>query len=140
MTKSLQAKFVLLKLPVKTLTRLKCVSKQWYSVISNTMFVALHAKLSESTNNCYLVQNKEGNYFVNNFSLCNNNVAQFDEVKFPINSTQIVGSCSGLVYFLLNTFYSCYFLIFVWNPSTVKKKKKKKFQVTRVLTVKKNNI
>ncbi|KAH9755553.1 F-box/kelch-repeat protein [Citrus sinensis] len=126
MSKSLPAKSMLetlLKLPVKTLTRFKCVSKQWHSVISNPTFVALHAKLSESTNKCYLVQYKEGNYSENNFSLCNRNLVQFDEVKFPINSTQIVSSCSGLVCLLLNTFHSCHFPMFVWNPSTRKYKK-----------------
>ena len=136
MSKSLPAKSMLethLKLSVKILTRFKCASKQWYSVISNPAFVALHAKLSESTNSCNLVQYKGGNFFENNFLRCNKNLVQFDEVKFPINSTQTVSTCSGLICLLFNSFHSCHFPM---SP----RENTRKFQVTGVLTGKTNNL
>ncbi|XVF82965.1 hypothetical protein PTKIN_Ptkin16aG0094600 [Pterospermum kingtungense] len=46
---------ILLRLPVKSILRFKCVSKTWRSLVENSSFVSLHLSFSKKVNNCLLV-------------------------------------------------------------------------------------
>ncbi|CAJ2655653.1 unnamed protein product [Trifolium pratense] len=113
---------ILLRLPGKSLICFKCVSKLWYSLISNPHFANLNFQLATHTRRIMCVSNSPTEFcsidfeaFLNydphpvsfniNFSL--------PRFRFPV---EINGSCRGFI---------CLYSrpnIFIWNPSTGFKK------------------
>ncbi|XP_052171332.1 F-box protein At3g07870-like [Diospyros lotus] len=105
------------RLPVKSLLRLRSVSKSWCSLISSREFITLH--MNYSVNNtrmlvCYYPSERYALHYDNDaFEL-------HSEVEFPFRMPnsyyRIVGSCNGLVCVGYNlVFYSND--LFLWNPS-----------------------
>jgi hypothetical protein len=132
---------ILYKLPVKSLTKLKCVSKYLNSIISDTKFAKDHLRLSH-TRDYHLVicptdfiskrkwglfLRKEFNFFDSSlpYVLNNNTTAILDtKLNFPLSAYSIIAiiedSCDGIICFSTqDSNYENHNLV-VWNPCTRK--------------------
>ncbi|RYR60249.1 hypothetical protein Ahy_A04g017324 [Arachis hypogaea] len=113
---------ILLRVPVRHLARLKCVSKRWYSLISDPHFAELHFHRSPAATNASVFMGGGSlAYFVYLDSLFtdNNDALQVKKVSLPFkmkklpSDFELLGSCRGFV--LLHG--DPHFLV-VWNPLT----------------------
>nr|XP_025884893.1 F-box/kelch-repeat protein At3g23880-like [Solanum lycopersicum] len=116
---------ILSRLPVKTLLRFRCVSKQWRNLISKPNFIASHFRHSSSlqlSGSSILIGSRhhESNHHVVSLYNPPESVVQVDS-PFPcfFPNMYIVGPCHGFI---------CLFnppwgeLITLWNPSMRKYK------------------
>ncbi|KAL2489165.1 F-box/kelch-repeat protein [Forsythia ovata] len=118
---------ILLRLPVKSLLKFRCVSKLWLSLISTPGFMKTHLKIS-SNNNIYSHNNLIVGCSSDSLDLFT--CPLFDEIDEnpsmetvpfdyplldPVSKLRIVGSCNGLVCLVLglNT-------VIILNPATRK--------------------
>ncbi|KAL4322845.1 F-box protein CPR30-like isoform X1 [Arachis ipaensis] len=116
---------ILLRVRVKHLGRLKCVSKLWHSLISDPNFAELHFHHSPvSTNACISIGKLPMAYSVYLDALFSdgNDALQVREVSPPFDMTRssdvkVIGSCRGFVLF---DRHPC--LLVVWNPLTGSRK------------------
>ncbi|XP_020225504.1 F-box/kelch-repeat protein At3g06240 [Cajanus cajan] len=105
---------ILLRLPVKSLLRFKCVSKSWYSLISDSHFAKSHFELVATGTQRLLFIEPSIPVIRSidfNASLHDDSASFALNLNFP-HPTRIIGSCRGLV--LLD----CWQSLLVWNPST----------------------
>ena len=125
---------ILGRLPVKSLTRFRCVSKSFNSIITGTTFINKHLKLnlnqsesliSTNTHSGYLqYTTKDKNSLPSSKQLCtvvcNNDrtLTQVSRFEIPtfFEKYSIVGFCNGL--FCLASYVKelCH-IIYLWNPS-----------------------
>ncbi|MCD7456589.1 hypothetical protein HAX54_032308 [Datura stramonium] len=121
---------ILLRLPVKSLLKLRCVSKSWLSLLSSPHFVKTQIKFSvKECKNVNLrlvvvasvVSGLVGRMCSVYSVVCENssvNVAKIDcPLKPPFGSAKFLGSCNGLI--CLTAMSS---KLMLWNPSTGKYK------------------
>ncbi|KAK1370730.1 F-box domain-containing protein [Heracleum sosnowskyi] len=121
---------VFTRLPVKSLGQCKCVSKPWYSLISDPYFTKMHLKKASSTN-AVLISTKfnPGSLysvdFTNNFKNNSNCDGIASKLNFNLsNKWSIVwGSCNGLI--LVESNRRSKFLL---NPATLEFKKLPRFR------------
>ncbi|KAK9287861.1 hypothetical protein L1049_016303 [Liquidambar formosana] len=111
---------ILLRLPVKSLLRFKCVCELWDCLISSTQFVKMH--LNQATRD---VNNKRQRCLVSidppqsvDFEADGDDddaTVMFDNLLgiYPKHERMFVGSANGLVCLVIDVFY-----IILWNPST----------------------
>ncbi|XP_016194538.1 F-box protein CPR30-like isoform X1 [Arachis ipaensis] len=110
---------ILLRIPVKHLGRLKCVSKLWYSLISDPDFAESHLHLSLAPTHGYLFKKDSTEAFLVHLEeVFNGDNYEVKEVSFPFKKQppsefRIRGSCRGFV--LLSR--EPHFFV-VWNPLT----------------------
>ncbi|XP_059629937.1 F-box protein At3g07870-like [Cornus florida] len=116
---------VLPRLPIKTLVRLACVSKSWYSWLTNPSFITVH-NLANNNNNLLLIRSRSGDDGKGvHFSLlrCENQMFyDYANLRLPLNSNnpslRIIGICNGVV-----CLYSSFSRLvdwkelYLWNPS-----------------------
>ncbi|KAA8526247.1 hypothetical protein F0562_008550 [Nyssa sinensis] len=113
---------ILVRLPVKSLLRFRCVCKSWCSLIESPIFLATH--LNQSINNTHLliryfsVNHKKELY---SLRFDNETLNECVELKCPFKSRsgnflRVVGSCNGLICLSDDHFGYTYTLI-VWNPA-----------------------
>ncbi|XP_047333260.1 F-box protein CPR1-like [Impatiens glandulifera] len=116
---------VLCRLPVKSLLRLRCVSKPWLSLISSPRFVKLHLNRSVQTKSnlsLFLINGPEF-FRWNLYSLDHDLLPPDEVVNHPIDSHPFrckwytIGSCDGLIC-LSKAFDDD--SVYLWNPSTKK--------------------
>ncbi|XP_057754049.1 F-box protein CPR1-like isoform X1 [Arachis stenosperma] len=106
---------ILLRVPIRHLARLKCVSKLWCSLISDRDFAELHFHHSPAaTNACFFMKNDTTAYLV----YLDDNDASEKLVcppfqKKPPSNFSVLGSCRGFILFHRDP----HFLV-VWNPLT----------------------
>ncbi|XP_059633012.1 F-box/kelch-repeat protein At3g06240-like [Cornus florida] len=103
---------ILLKLPVKSLIRFKCVSKLWLSLISDSRFTRNHLNQSINHKGILILNSHPGSHHVYTADL---GTAHKDIVAEKIDNIldmetvllEIIGSCNGLVCmkFLLRVSY-----------------------------------
>ncbi|XP_061361607.1 F-box/kelch-repeat protein At3g23880-like [Gastrolobium bilobum] len=113
---------ILLRLPVRSLLRCRCVCKQGESMISDTHFAKLHLSMSTVdptlTHHRLLAPNRKGNDKLASCSaksLFNNPLTLTEDVDFTMRSNyRIVGSCNGLVCLFDRDQRNAW----LWNPST----------------------
>ncbi|XP_058731074.1 F-box/kelch-repeat protein At3g06240-like [Vicia villosa] len=108
---------ILLSLPVKSLIRFKCVSKPWFSLISDPNFAESHFQLTAHTRKIEFIstelQKTTSIDFEEQLVLRNASVKQFNFLHpQPDSLIQIISSCRGFIFFK----YSSSFCIF--NPCT----------------------
>lgn len=115
---------ILLRLPVKSLLKSRCVSKSWLSLISSPQFVKAHLKLSAEnadhanhriiftfTNPCFnLKQCWVSSLMVEPWTVASN--IDYPN-KSPYRAVWVVGSCNGIVCVAIDEKD-----IFLWNPCT----------------------
>ncbi|XP_027331899.1 F-box/kelch-repeat protein At3g23880-like [Abrus precatorius] len=107
---------ILLRLPVKSLVRFKCVSKSWLSLISDPHFAKSHFELAATPTHRLLLLGQslyEARSIDLNASLHDDSASAALNLNFSISQyDKIIGSCRG---FLL---IACNPNLYVWNPST----------------------
>lgn len=118
---------ILLKLPVKSLIRFKCVCKTWCSLIEDPTFVTMHLE-SKDRHKQYVTLIDNGfsslsMYFFSYHSmkLSSNLYMQFNDTNsFGFCNANFIGSCNGLVCVMVHgkKFY-------VINPATKESKELK---------------
>ncbi|KAK3437513.1 hypothetical protein EUGRSUZ_C02180 [Eucalyptus grandis] len=97
---------ILLKLPVKSLVRFRCVSKSWDSLITHPSFVSLHLRHAMAGHDrsvillrhYSLTQRKERNTLY----LDGESFLEHQELEFPLKTHDtyyLAGSCNGLLCF-----------------------------------------
>ncbi|XP_057744166.1 F-box protein CPR1-like isoform X1 [Arachis stenosperma] len=115
---------ILLRVPAKHLARLRCVSKLWYSLISDPQFAKLHFHHSPAATNATIFIdhiNRTVAYFVYLEALFSDDIDTSPvkvvpppfKKKKPPTDFEFLGSCRGFV--LLHR--DPHFLV-VWNPLT----------------------
>ncbi|CAN4120765.1 unnamed protein product [Withania somnifera] len=120
---------ILLKLPVKSLVKFKCVSKSWLHLISSPKFVKSHLSISANnkgyTRHRFMLEFYPPKYLkdCSVSSLLNDHVTRAVDLDCPMEKSQnqsigVVGSVNGLI---------CLSIaekdLFLWNPSIRKFKK-----------------
>ncbi|XP_075673160.1 F-box/kelch-repeat protein At3g23880-like [Castanea sativa] len=125
---------ILARLPVKSLTRFRCVSKSCNSIITDPIFITKHLKLnldqsessmSTNTHNGYLLYTTEDKDSSSSYKelctiVCNNDRTLTQVSRFEIPSFfdkyMIVGFCNGLFCLASREKELCH-IIYLWNPS-----------------------
>ncbi|TXG52843.1 hypothetical protein EZV62_022012 [Acer yangbiense] len=112
---------ILLRLPVKSLCRFKCVSKEWIDLISKPSFVKMHLSRTKTLGRTRLLVDD----FWDLFSVDLETVSYNDDkitmlrLEFPIPEKfywiRCFGSCNGLLGLITENYK-----FFVYNPSTKK--------------------
>ncbi|XP_059650504.1 F-box/kelch-repeat protein At3g06240-like [Cornus florida] len=119
---------ILLKLPMNSLIRFKCVSKSWLSLISHSYFTRTHLNQSKSITKRILIVNfcpSSVVYTVDLGSTHNEVIVaeNIDNIIFDImphhHHPHIIGSCNGLV--CIGFLYGSSYVIF--NPYTKESKR-----------------
>ncbi|XP_010466752.1 PREDICTED: F-box/kelch-repeat protein At3g23880 [Camelina sativa] len=116
---------ILLRLPVKSLTRFKCVCSSWRSLISETLFALKHASILEASKATTSKKSPYGVITTSRYHLkscCVNSlynestvdVSEHDGELLGRDYYQVVGTCHGLVCFHVDYDKSLY----LWNPTT----------------------
>ncbi|KAK7363690.1 hypothetical protein VNO77_05841 [Canavalia gladiata] len=114
---------ILLRLPVKSLFRFKCVCKSWLSLICDPHFAFSHYDHVSAAHTCRLVLSSPS---ASEFRSMDVDASLHDDSasavlnfnflppqpRYKVKKLKIVGSCRGFL--LLN----CYSNFYVWNPST----------------------
>ncbi|KAL4599920.1 hypothetical protein ACB092_11G162000 [Castanea dentata] len=120
---------ILLRLPVKSLRKFRCVCKSWYSSITSTNFISTHLNTSNNKDHGYMVHmdtvfRKPPVCTV----VCDRTYSMIS--KYPISFTfhschaEIVGSCNGLLCLFENRRGRNWGnVITLWNPSIRKFKR-----------------
>ncbi|MCD7465150.1 hypothetical protein HAX54_000695 [Datura stramonium] len=123
---------ILCRLPIESLLRFRCVSKQWYSLISSPHFVSLYTTVTATSPPLLLLRyistepKKQEKYSVySDPSSKNENLTLVKELKFPFKTISgkhfgTVGFCNGLV-FLSHDIYGYKNTFILWNPAIRKK-------------------
>ncbi|KFK39686.1 hypothetical protein AALP_AA3G276100 [Arabis alpina] len=115
---------ILLRLPVKSLTRFKCVCSSWRSLISETLFTLKHALILEVSKATTCKKSPYGVITTSRYhlksccvhSLYNEstvNVLEHDGELIGRDYYQVVGTCNGLICFHVDYNKSFY----LWNPT-----------------------
>ena len=109
---------ILLRLPVKSLIRFKCVSKSWFSLISDTNFANSHFQITQTPRILFISTSTCETRSIDFESSLNDD----DSVSASLNldfllpesylNLEIKGSCRGFI------FLHCYPNKYLWNPST----------------------
>lgn len=112
---------ILVRLPVKSLLQFKCVSKEWFALISSTHFVKTHLSISakDCTRHRLMLEIGKHHGLLRHCSVSSlfyDSVTDAFDLDYPIKDPQrIVGSVNGLICYRIasNGFV-------LWNPSTRK--------------------
>ncbi|KAL1568509.1 hypothetical protein AAHA92_00119 [Salvia divinorum] len=119
---------ILLRLPVKSLLKSRCVSKSWNSLISSSLFVKSHLK--HSSENADFANHRIIFTLINptyNLKQCSVNSLMCEPLvvapdvdypnKTPHSAVWVVGSCNGIICLAIDEKD-----VFLWNPATRKSK------------------
>lgn len=120
---------IFLRIPVKSLSRFKCVSKSWLSFIARPQFVKAHLAAASDNDECayhkLLFTILPPNASLKECSLrtaLSEATTEVFEVNYPMKrprkSVWVVGYCQGLVCCAIQEKH-----LFLWNPSTGKSNK-----------------
>ncbi|MED6204388.1 hypothetical protein PIB30_008833 [Stylosanthes scabra] len=109
---------ILLPLPLKSLIRFRCVSKQWFSMISDSHFTKSHFDLASNTNDnmlLYFPPDKSVARCVDVEGSIHHDYAVQIPETYEHYSLRVMGSCRGFI-LLINCVNGTHFV--VWNPTT----------------------
>ncbi|XP_026444146.1 F-box/kelch-repeat protein At3g23880-like [Papaver somniferum] len=113
---------ILVRLPVKSIGRFRCVNKAWSNLLKDTKFVKMHLKHAVEMNKLSLMLRQDSDSIKTigyNLSLSTDNgLVNVDyPLKYETRGVQCLGYCDGLVWFVcegwLATSHVC-----IWNPAT----------------------
>ena len=103
---------ILWRLDVKSLMKVKCVCKSWFSLISNPRFMNDHIK--HQVPRVLLLHDDPINYSRDIFTVLN--LENFDDIEthiFPLKHQVLVGSQNGVICLLDSSDYN----VHLWNPA-----------------------
>ncbi|KAK6914167.1 F-box domain [Dillenia turbinata] len=107
---------ILSRVPVKSLVRFRCVSKEWCSLVANTKFIKAHLQRSNARQDHHRAHLSALAYSScpspDDHSAETNIILNFPP-KFQNEAYRIVGSCDGLLLIAVDSGYT-----FLLNPST----------------------
>ncbi|XP_047323877.1 F-box/kelch-repeat protein At3g23880-like [Impatiens glandulifera] len=120
---------VLIRLPVKTLVKFRCVCRSWLALISDPIFVEKHLRASTQdkgyAHHRLIMSSGSRSFEVKSCSLssvlheeCPSAHDHYYPLKHPQRIVSIVGSVNGLVCIAIDQGS-----VFLWNPSTRKSKR-----------------
>nr|POE66585.1 f-box protein cpr30 [Quercus suber] len=107
---------ILARLPVKSVVRFLCVSKEWYALITDSDFIKLHLKSSIETNRDRILILDEGKFSPYSSAVQFSKDNQFGktfEIYMPLQNWVISDFCDGLV--CLHKDY-VKLEVAIWNP------------------------
>ncbi|XP_045822964.1 F-box/kelch-repeat protein At3g23880-like [Trifolium pratense] len=114
---------ILCKLPVKLLLQLRCICKSWNFLISDPNFIKKHFRQS-TTHLVHILTYSEN--FLNSYtidSVLTDQTAITSKLEFRNHrGVSFVGSCNGILCFLVKKDYENLITIQLWNPSIRKLK------------------
>ena len=126
---------VLLRLPIKHVARLSCVSKLWHSLISDPDFANTHVQFSPSpTRRCFFIQNSEP-LSVDLDALFHDNdnghhtaasVRVPLPLRKPVSEFDVLGSCMGFIVLHQDPHF-----FIIWNPLTGSHKRISYYRIVR---------
>uniref|UniRef100_A0A7N2M1L9 F-box domain-containing protein n=1 Tax=Quercus lobata TaxID=97700 RepID=A0A7N2M1L9_QUELO len=114
---------ILVRLPVKPIIRFRCVSKPWYSIITNPLFITAQLNRSKSLlpnnvnddHNGYLLCTSLAVYPHHELSVfVRNSYRTFTQIsgfEIPFSFDSFVGFCNGIY-----CFFEIHYRIYLWNP------------------------
>ena len=112
---------VLSRLPVKSVTRFKCVTKEWRSLISETIFINCHRKCAGVKRSIFVVDSSlyssdDENLFGSKNKLleCSTLKQNLPQNPRSIEPVKLIGSCDGLICLLCHPPQN----FFLLNPAT----------------------
>ncbi|KAL3507421.1 hypothetical protein ACH5RR_032803 [Cinchona calisaya] len=117
---------ILKRLPVKSLSRFKCVSKSWLSLISSPQFIRDHLEINRDNQRVLIKSYAGSGHSVKHCSLdcllsdeisTDVVINDYPNLEGPLLCITIVGGFDGLVCIRANQ------NLFLWNPSTGKSNK-----------------
>ncbi|KAJ1410226.1 Quinoprotein amine dehydrogenase, beta chain-like [Sesbania bispinosa] len=114
---------ILKRVPVKSLIRFKCVSKDWWNLIESPYFTAQHLHYSSENNLCLLLQRilppREPYRPIAPSSSCliAPDLNVHNPPQFAPPTGRVIGSCNGLLCVSDDTDHCLKFLS-LWNPAT----------------------
>ncbi|XP_061366287.1 F-box/kelch-repeat protein At3g23880-like [Gastrolobium bilobum] len=111
---------ILLRSPVKSLVRFKCVCKSWLSLISDPSFANSHFELSAAPSHRLLFKTRYGSEaHSNDVDASFHDDSAFVRLVHPLPESamfpygfQVLGSCRGFVLFIGRDSN-----LYIWNPS-----------------------
>ncbi|KAJ0082161.1 hypothetical protein Patl1_09782 [Pistacia atlantica] len=117
---------ILIRLPVKSLVRFRCVSKSWCALIDSQHFISLHLQHSINTQtNLHVIlsdcENKTDHYSLAFDEVFDEPLTKFNNVFTSDKGYKIVGSCNGLL--CLSYSIPKNERLILWNPFTRRYKK-----------------
>ncbi|XP_031259307.1 F-box protein CPR1-like [Pistacia vera] len=117
---------ILIRLPVKSLVRFRCVSKSWCAWIDSQHFISLHLQHSINTQtNLHVIlsdcENKTDHYSLAFDEVFDEPLTKFNNVFTSDKGYKIVGSCNGLL--CLSYSIPKNERLILWNPFTRRYKK-----------------
>ncbi|PIA39459.1 hypothetical protein AQUCO_02600127v1 [Aquilegia coerulea] len=105
---------ILLRLPVRTLLRCKCVSKDWFELLSSQYFVQLHLNHAHANSIVVFTSGERYSLVVGrSFEYERNGIKTCYKTEFPYY-TSVVASCNGFVCL----WDYCQSLVILCNPAT----------------------
>ncbi|KMS96460.1 hypothetical protein BVRB_9g225150 [Beta vulgaris subsp. vulgaris] len=111
---------ILVRLPVKSLLRFRCVSKSWNSLITSSYFITAHINHNDANNchallRCYYLETREDSYALHSD---NNSLDKITELDFPSETREFfhIIDCANGVVCLMDS-YQRYNTVLLWNPS-----------------------
>ncbi|XP_075673260.1 F-box/kelch-repeat protein At3g23880-like [Castanea sativa] len=123
---------ILARLPMKSLTRFRCVSKSCNSIITDPIFITKHLKLNLNQSESSMSTNTHNGYLLYTTMdssssskelctvVCNNDRTLTQVSRFEIPSFfdkyMIVGFCNGLFCLASRQKELCH-IVYLWNPS-----------------------
>ncbi|CAJ2670284.1 unnamed protein product [Trifolium pratense] len=113
---------ILLLLSVKTMMRLKSVSKSWNTIISDPCFIEQHLKKSLQNPQLILISNPSSGVVSFPMHRLLQNPSSTDSCHFrgSMNNSQVIGSYNGLLCLLFkkNRWKYTEYQFVLWNPAT----------------------
>ncbi|MCD7465152.1 hypothetical protein HAX54_000697 [Datura stramonium] len=112
---------ILCRLPVESLLRFRCVSKQWYSLISSPDFISLYTSAATAPPLLILPHFSTKPKKQEKYSVYSENLTLVKELVFPFkrsskNYFRVIGFCNGL-FCLCDDIFRYTSTIILWNPA-----------------------
>ncbi|KAI3936694.1 hypothetical protein MKX01_034123 [Papaver californicum] len=117
---------ILVRLPVKSIARFRCVNKAWCNLLRNPEFLKTQYKHAVEMNRFSIMFHNHNDIYTFSYDPLSSTCEGSGHVEYPVKSVKMgiefFGCCNGLVFLRhVNKFNSA--VLILWNPSTNECKK-----------------